>query len=240
MAPTEHLEWLADNIRWYEDIQVADLERNVPACPGWSIGNVINHLSYGLALAYPVAVTKHPTIDPERVFDDVEFPTEHPKGQEALQTFSTNMSECLRRFGEVDPQTTCWTYEGPGVAAFWFRRAAVETTLHRLDVAEALEMDRRHLSDARSADAIVETLEFALPLAGNLTQVPGGELVVTTSSLDHPLSVGTGTRMASLSGEPHDVLNALWGRHRERVTVSGDREIATEWLAAIETAFAGR
>lgn len=240
MAPTEHLAWLADNIRWYEKLQVAHLTRDVPACPGWSVEDVINHLSFGLALAYPVAMSKPPATDSALVFDDVAWPDKDPNGQQALDTFSTNMSECMRRFTQVDPQAACWTYEGPGRAGFWFRRAAVETTLHRMDVAEALEEDRRHLADARSADAITETLSFALPLAGGLTQVPDGELVVTSSCLESPLSVGTGLRVANLTGEPHDVLNALWGRHRDRVSVSGDQRIATEWLSAIETAFAGR
>ena len=45
---------------------------------------------------------------------------------------------------------------------------------------------------------------------------------------------------AVLSGEPHDVLDALWGRSNDCVEISGERGIANDWLGLVEKAFAGR
>ncbi len=127
-----------------------------------------------------------------------------------------------------------------GTARFWYRRAAIETALHRLDVAEALQDPLSALSDDRTVDAIAETLEFALPLAAEMVGVPDGRLIVCSPELDVRVEVGAGLRHATVVGHGQDVLNALWGRHRERVSVIGDRAVAEEWLSRIEVAFAGR
>lgn len=239
MAPTEHLAWLEDNVQWFSVLNVQDLARDVPACHGWNVEYVVNHLTFGLAVAYPVAMAASPTTPAELVFVGVQRPTSYPGGQQALDLFASKMSECLERFRGTDPSAPCWTYAGAGTAAFWFRRAAIETTLHRMDVAEALNSET-DITDDRVADAILEALTFALPLAGTITSPPVGQLVVETSCLDHPVSVGSGNPIATLKGEPHHVLNALWGRHREHVDVTGDQDIADTWLSLVETAFAGR
>lgn len=67
-----------------------------------------------------------------------------------------------------------------------------------------------YLAQGDFADAIMETMTFALPFASGIT------------------------------GEAHDVLNALWGQHRSRVEVTGDLTIADQWMTLIESAFSGR
>lgn len=240
MAPREHLTWLEDNVRWYSQLELAALDREVPSCPGWDVEYIVNHLSFGLALAYPIAMSAPPDTAPDRVFADVDFPTVYPRGRQALDTFVSNMSACLASFRGTDPDTPCWTYAGPGTASFWFRRAAIETTLHRMDVAEALGGSIAHLADDQAADAISESLEFALPLAAALTKTPSGELVVEASCLKAPQAIGAGRRRAHLRGEPHDVLNALWGRRLDQVELTGNRKVSAKWLGLIEDAFGGR
>ena len=109
-----------------------------------------------------------------------------------------------------------------------------------MDVAEALGRSIGHLADDRAAEAIRESLDFALPLAATLTDTPSGELIVESSCLDAPLSIGAGAAQAVLSGEPHDVLNALWGRHLDQVAIDGDVAVSANWLGRIEAAFGGR
>jgi len=240
MAPSEHLLWLADNVDWFSELDVDVLERDIPKCPGWSLEVLVNHLSFGVAVAYPVAIGAEASTPAELVFADIDVPEVRPTGTDALDTFNGNFTECLRVFHETDPDTPCWTYEGPGIAAFWFRRAAIETTLHRMDAADALNQPIEHLSDERAADAISEALEFALPLAAAKVGSPDGALSVESSCFDAAISVGTGTGHAQLSGEPHGVLDALWGRRSDRVEVSGDRQLSNHWLGLVEAAFAGR
>lgn len=240
MAPQQHLQWFEDNIDWFERLRAADLDEGVPSCPGWTVAEVVNHLSFGLGLGYQAAVSTPPDTPDREVFVDVAWPEVEPVGSAVLEVFSQHMRSCLATFATTDPDRPTWTYGGPGQARFWFRRAAIETTLHRMDVADALSTVPAPLPAERAADAIAETLEFALPLAARIAGEPAGRLTVAVPDLRLELGVGRGEPGATIIGGGDDVLAALWGRHPQRVTVDGDGAVATSWLSRIEHAFAGR
>ncbi len=240
MAPLQYLEWFEDNITWFEDVDVAELQQDVPNCPGWTVQEVLNHLSYGLGLGYPAALSQPPDADDRHVFDNVARPQIYPVGAEAQKVFAQNMRECLATFRTTDPERPVWTYAGPGVAQFWFRRAAVETTLHLLDVQEALGGQSEPIAQERVIEGIDETIEFALPMATRMVGEPSTGLTVSAPDVDLHLDIGHQPSAATISGPAQDVLTALWGRSPWRVQVSGTEEVAAEWLALIERAFAGR
>lgn len=239
MAPQDHLVWFEDNIAWFTALPATSLSDPVPACPGWSVADVVNHLSFGLGLAYPVAALAPPDTAADRVFAHIDWPTERPTGADVMATFVELLGACLRGFHRIDPATPCWTYAGPGQAAFWFRRAAIETALHRLDIEEALGRPYL-LGDERAEDAILDAVTFALPYAAGLTAPPPGRLVVSSSCLAHEVSAGSNGPIGYVHGDPTDVVNALWGRNPERVSLTGDRDVASGWLGLVEQAFAGR
>jgi uncharacterized protein (TIGR03083 family) len=239
MSPQQHLEWLEDNVTWLEDLEIDQLKSPVPSCPGWSVEDVVNHLSFGLGLSYPEALAKAPEANAAEVFAGVPRPDEYPTGYRALATFSINMRNCLATFGETQPEAPCWTYAGPGAAKFWFRRAAIETTLHRMDIEEAVYGTQSELSATRVADAVLETVEFALPLAADLVARPAGRMKISSPILDRTLEVGHGARQATITGDGQQTLLALWGRDHHDVSISGDHGIADDWLTLIQTAFAG-
>ena len=236
MGPLEHLEWLAENVAWFSSLDASLLDQAVPRCPGWDLEHLINHLSFGVGVAYPAAIATSPTDE----LSVTPLTSALPTGSEALEKFEENFSACLQMMRETDPTQPCFTYAGAGTAAFWFRRAAAETTLHRMDAADALGQSMVHLREAWSADAIREAVEFALPLAAAKVGTPEGELVIESPCLENPISVGHGAPAAVLTGEPHDVLDTLWGRSNTRVKITGDRALAAQWLGLIKTAFAGR
>ena len=184
MTPQDHVKWLADNTTWFENLTVSQLKEDVPCCPGWVVQDVINHLSFGVGLAYPLAVSSSPSTPGTEVFAEAKRPAETPTGDTALVMFVTNMRRCIELFSEVDPETPCWTYAGPGTASFWLRRAAVETAVHRVDVEEALLDNPPSLPNNRAADGISEAVDFALPLAMTLVGQPAGHLVVSSPDLD--------------------------------------------------------
>lgn len=53
---------VVDNVRLFGGIRVGQLAGPVPAtaCQGWSIEGAINHLSFGVGRAYPVAFGRSP------------------------------------------------------------------------------------------------------------------------------------------------------------------------------------
>lgn len=240
MAPSQHLDWFEENVRWFEALKNSDLAVPVPSCPGWSVENVVNHLAIGLGLGYPIALSKPPDTAASEAFVGIARPDDDPIGQAALDSFSYNMGRCVSVFRATPPDTPCWTYAGPGSAKFWFRRAAIETALHRMDVEDALASGAQRLADDRAEDALVETLEFALPLAADLIGWPDGRIRVESPDLNLAMDLGHGARHAVISGHGLPALLALWGRSGADVEITGDQALAGEWLTAMERAFAGR
>lgn len=238
MTPDEHRLWFRENIAWFEALPHDTLDRDVPACSGWTVADALNHLSFGLGLGYQIAVAAPPDADSATVFADLHIPAEGPRGLDAVETFRNHMGECATRFDGLDPTTPCWTYAGPGIASFWFRRAAVETWLHRVDVADAVPERSETLDAARARDAIEETFEFTFPVACELVGEPQSRFYVESPCLPQPLSLGDRGPTIAIRGSGHDVLLALWGRHRDRVEVDGPPEAAREWLGLVEAAFA--
>ncbi len=241
MTPQQHIDWVRDNVSWFESVPIDRLGVEVSNCPGWDVSDVFNHLTFGVGRSYPAALSKPPLTTANEVFVDVGRPAEYPIGAAVLSTFSTTMRRCIEAFESTDPETPCWTYAGPGTTKFWFRRAAIETALHRIDVEEALDSTQQpSLQNDRVLDALEETLEFAFPLAQQMTDKPEGRLTVLCPELGVEVDLGEGVPHGTITGAGLDVLAALWGRHRDRVTVSGDEDTARVWLLLIELAFAGR
>ncbi len=239
MTPDAHLDWFDDNIQWFSSIDETLLAEPVPRCPGWDVAGVLNHLAIGLGLAYPYAMAKPPDHEIVDAFDDVPWPADVPAGSAARAYFREEMGRCSEGFRSTDPAMPCLTYAGPGTAGFWFRRAAIETTLHRFDVADALG---RHedLPMDRGLDAVADAVEFALPVAAEILEVRPAAMSVTCSESGERLLLGTGASAAELSGPAASLLQALWGREDQAVVVTGDQAVAEEWLSLVERAFAGR
>ncbi len=238
MAPNDHLNWLDDNIGWFAKLPVEALAVTVPACPGWNVEHVVNHLAIGLGLSYPHGARTPP--DQSEMFDSVPWPDTWPQGEAALHYFAAEMGRCLETFRSLDPELPCRTYFGPGTASLWFRRAAIETTLHRMDVADALGLAGPGLNHAQVGDAIAEAVELVLPFAAGMVGVPPGVLRISVDQLDDRWLVGDEPPKAEIDGPGPAVLAALWGRTGPDVEISGNRATADRWLGLVETAFAGR
>lgn len=240
MEPHEHIDWFEDNIDWFEQLPTSSFDLAVPSCPGWDVEEVLNHLTFGLGLCYPHGLTAHPDAAQNQIFESARWPDSMPSGAEARAAFVRHMSECAAAFRATDPFRACATYAGPGEARFWFRRAAVETTLHRMDVANAIGAPRTPLADDRAADAVAETIDFALPVAGLLVEPPTASLAIMVDGWSQPRQVGDGIASAELRGSGEAVLSALWGREPQSVDLTGDTQVADSWMNLIGLAFSGR
>ena len=239
MAPTEHLAWFDDNITWFCAVAEDSLGRPVPNCPGWTVEDVLNHLTFGLGVGYPIGLQAPPDATEAEVWRNLRRPPELPTGRATIEAFTEHMTACLDAFRAVDPDRACWTYAGPGRAGFWFRRAAIETTLHRFDVAGGLGIADA-LADDRLVDAIDETVGFALPFAAKICGATNPATTVLIDESAEVWTIGSGDPVAAISGPGVVVLDALWGRDVDKVWVSGDKTTANAWLSTVSTAFAGR
>jgi uncharacterized protein (TIGR03083 family) len=240
MAPPEHLDWFEENVAWFAALGDGDLAAEVPACPGWVVADVLTHLAYGLGRGYPVAAAAPPDATPEEAFAGLVWPESNPTGVAARVAFAVEMAACVSAFQAIDPSTPCWTYVGPGTAAFWFRRAAIETSLHRFDVAEALgRSDRLDLRDDRARDAIDESVTAILPLARMITGRRPSSIDLRIAGAADPVRLGqrTGRASATVAGSGSALLATLWGRAADTISVEGDTEALDEWSSLVAAAF---
>ncbi len=238
MTPAQHLKWFADTTTWFEAISPSEYEREVPSCPGWKIEDVVSHLGIGLGLAYPFALTTAPGAPLGAAFADVPFPRPMPTGVAARAAFVKHMSNCLTTYKQTDPAHECWTYEGPGAASFWFRRAAIEIALHRGDVEMALGIVPSLLTDQQSLDAIAEAAGLVLPLAADLLGATPQAITLFHDQSGSAFTVGAGPSVAEVHGTGDDVLAASWGRNTDRVVITGDAAAARVWFDLVPVAFA--
>ncbi len=217
----------------------------VPTCPGWTMADLVRHVG---------EVYLHKTLA-MRLGD---FPGEQdwPDEAEALppldlldRTYADLRHELTTR--GPDAPAPSWYRPEPTVA-FWMRRMAQETLIHRLDAELAAQTVTgpavSPVPDDLAADGVDEVLirflgygstvwpdEFARLRGPQLETASGDDTVVVETNgatwtvrprLDH-VEVGTGTSgavHAVVAGDPEPLLRWLWGRGgEEKVSVSGDQ-----------------
>ncbi|MGH1490943.1 MAG: maleylpyruvate isomerase family mycothiol-dependent enzyme [Acidimicrobiales bacterium] len=241
MIPSEHINWFDENVHWFENLPLSSLGNDVPNCPGWTVEKVITHLTFGLGLAYPYAIATPADADDDQPWAKVPWPLTLPTGKQAIRAFAEHMEACADLFRATDPEKSCWTYDNTDHARFWFRRAAIETTLHRMDVAEALGLQKTTISDDRAIDAIEDAIDFALPLAARMTGgPPQASLAIRIDGHSDELVLGEAAPTAWIAGDGAAVLLALWGRNHDGVEISGERQVAKQWMTVVGAAFDGR
>src|SRR4051794_37422977 len=132
----------------------ADPEAAVPSCPGWSVTDLVEHLGrvYRYAIRQARSTEQEPG-DETRVAAD-----------EVLATTADAHSELLIVLAETDPNAPAWNWDRTqaNVAAFWRRRMALETVVHRWDV-QAATGTPTPIDAALACDGVDEVLNQFLP-----------------------------------------------------------------------------
>ncbi len=209
----------------------------VPSCPEWTVAQLTGHLAsiYGWVAGH---VGRGVTTRPE------------PRSREAV---TATVAEFDERFGalvtlldSLDPEMPAWNWAPQSKkVAFWHRRMAHETAVHRWDAQMAVGLTEP-LEAKLAADGLIEVLDTWLPAgrgtcpthrqgmvalsAADLEQTwhirlrPGGgvALLDTDTILDdddlHERAVARGTAS--------DLQLALWGRVGfDVLTMAGDERL---------------
>jgi uncharacterized protein (TIGR03083 family) len=108
----------------------------VPACPGWQVRDLLRHLGYvhRWAAGY---VRDQRTRWVDRLSEE-EILSGGPPDDELAAWFRQGLAELVRVLAAAGPETDCWTFlDAPSPVAFWARRQAHETTIHRVDAEQA-------------------------------------------------------------------------------------------------------
>jgi uncharacterized protein (TIGR03083 family) len=134
----------------------ADLVAEVPSCPGWQVRDLLRHISYvhRWAAGYVRDAVR------ERVprLSEPELLRAGPADDELIDWFRAGHAALVETLFAAPPGLECWSFlAAPSAVAFWARRQAHETAIHRAD-AELVAGDPTEYDPEFAADGIDELL----------------------------------------------------------------------------------
>jgi uncharacterized protein (TIGR03083 family) len=208
------------------------LDAEVPACPGWTVREVVRHL--GSVYAHKTACIRL-----GRRPDEGEWDQSPPAGEDLVEWMRARLAVLVDELRARGPAASAYTWFPPDqTVGFWFRRMAQETAVHRVDVESALD-EVTPVPDDLAVDGVDEVLKVFLtsedwseaPLDG-----PGRTAEVRTGDRGWRVQLEKdrvvvdeepGAVDVTVTGEPSELLLWLWGRRPEAaVRISGDPEAA--------------
>jgi uncharacterized protein (TIGR03083 family) len=202
----------------------------VPGCPGWTLADLVWHLSEVQHFWTWVVRTQAP--DPS----GYAAPERRPDAE--LLGWLAGASAALETvLAGADPATRVWTWAAQQDVAFVLRRQALEAVVHTADAEQVLGDLRPVPADVGLA-GLDEWLEVMVPAALPQGPPPGAHPVVL-HAIDVPAErvLFPGTRpvpVAKLLGNAGDLLLAVWRRLPvEVLTVEGDPLQAAAMLGAV-------
>ena len=230
----------------------AGLDADVPPCPPWQVRDLLRHTGYIHRWA-----ARHITERPETVLDgppEAEILVGGPADPELLAWFRAGHAALAETLATADPALECATFmAAPSPLAFWARRQAHETAVHRADAESAAGATPEYPAEF-AADGIDELImgfgrrrKYA-PAAG----AEGGRLRVLAADTGHAWSIeahegrlqprrdadddAADAPGCTVSGAASGVYLYLWNRLdaiQADVTVTGDTGLLASWQASV-------
>ncbi|BBA99695.1 hypothetical protein RVR_6424 [Actinacidiphila reveromycinica] len=215
----------------------------VPTCPGWTTGDLVRHTGTFHRWAARIVAEALPGPVPED-----PMPRE-PTGAELLPWFREGHGALVRTLRAADPGLDCWAFlpGAPSPLAFWARRQAHETAVHRVDAESARGGALSPLDAGFAADGIDELLSgFHARRSSRVRTGRPRVLRVRPDDTDAVWTVrlspdaqpraertAAGPADCELSGPARDLYLLLWNRlPLDAVAVTGDRDLAGVWRAS--------
>lgn len=213
----------------------------VPTCPEWRVADLLRHTGsvHRWATGYVA----------EGLSERAPFP-QAPElvGAELLAWFREGHATLVRTLAGASADAQCWTFlptAPPSPLAFWARRQAHETTVHRMDAEAALGVPFGAVDPGFAEDGVDELLTgfHARPQSRLRTAEPRvmrvrasdtGAVWTVRLSPEPACTVrgdaGDEEADCTLTGEASWLYSALW--NRQPLTgpgVTGDAELARLW-----------
>jgi uncharacterized protein (TIGR03083 family) len=235
----------------------ASLRAPVPSCPGWQVRDLLRHLGHVHRWAGRFVT--------ERLQDAVPEPSEaeilagDPPDGQLLDWFRDGHATLVDVLRAAPADLSCWTFlPAPSPLAFWARRQAHETVIHRVDAELAACGAVTSPDAAFAADGIDELIVGFLgrherrltedQRAGGRQRVDiqptdarGEWQVELTADGKRAASVqrgaGNGAADCTLAGPAAGLYLVLWNRAEPgaatQVNVSGDTSVLRTWREGI-------
>ncbi|MFJ6580862.1 maleylpyruvate isomerase family mycothiol-dependent enzyme [Streptomyces sp. NPDC091368] len=239
MTITEHIDALEAAGRGLADAAAqAGPDAEVPTCPGWRVRDLLRHTAmvhrWATTLVAEARTSYHPG-DGETTLD----------GEELLAHFREGHARLVATLRAAPESLECWTFlPAPSPLAFWARRQAHETTVHRADAESALRGGPGPVDPAVAVDGVDELLGAfhsgersrvrpEEPRTLRLRATDTGDVWTVRLTPAEPPRTERGARGPAdteLSGPADRLYLTLWNRlPADAVTVSGDPDLARLW-----------
>jgi uncharacterized protein (TIGR03083 family) len=216
-----------------------DLDALIPTCPDWTMRDLLQHV--GDVHRWAAAHVRERRAMGIRDVAGVAGPL--PDDAELLDWFRGGHTALVATLAEADPAVECWTFlPAPSPLAFWARRQAHETAIHRAD-AESPSGRFTPFDPAFAVDGVDELVRgFLVRTEGGPLGEPTWVLRVRATDTGDEWLARVGDQALDVladAGEPADCTVAatasdlhlfLWNRlPTERVSVEGDASLLDRW-----------
>ncbi|TWD75288.1 uncharacterized protein (TIGR03083 family) [Kribbella amoyensis] len=206
----------------------------VPSCPGWTVDDLVRHVA-------TVYLHKVEVLRTGRRPDP--WPPELT-GRGTLDLLTESRDAVVAALTEAGTDKPTWTFfPGDQTSAFWYRRMALETVVHRVD-AELAHAVLAPVDKDLAVDGIDELLvatlggpwwedgdtEHPVDAAVRITTNGNSWTVKLTATAAEVTAGSDGDVDAEIFGEPAAVYLWLWGRADHSVVqLAGDESVVEEF-----------
>ncbi|MEU5218700.1 maleylpyruvate isomerase family mycothiol-dependent enzyme [Streptomyces sp. NPDC020807] len=239
MKTAEHLDVLEAAGRALADAAAAaGTDAEVPTCPGWRVRDLLRHTTAVHRWATSFVVEGHTA--PRPLGDETRL-----DGDELLAHYREGHADLVAALRAAPETLECWAFlPAPSPLAFWARRQAHETAVHRVDAEAALGGESAAFEAEFAADGIDELLSgfhardrsrvrTPEPRTLRVRTTDTGDVWTVRLSAERPPLTERGTEGPAdteLTGTAERLYLTLWNRLPvEPVTVTGDEALARLW-----------
>jgi uncharacterized protein (TIGR03083 family) len=220
------------------------LQATVPSCPPWQVRDLLRHQSYVHRWAADFVGQQLPEPVPD--VSEAEILASGPPDDGLLDWFTAGYKALADTLRTADPAVRCWTFlPAPSPLAFWARRQAHETAIHRADAQLAAGPVTPFAADF-AADGIDELIMGFLgrrtaderpgqrALLVSAADAGADWLITLTPDEARIVQVerGGGPAAATLTGSASALYLLLWNRAGADdgdVRIEGDADLVKSW-----------
>ena len=214
------------------------LEAPVPSCPGWTVDDVLRHVA--TVFVHKVEVLRLGALpDP--------WPPDFT-GRDTLEWYDEARAAIVAALEKAGTSLETWTFNpADSTSGFWYRRMALESVVHRIDVEQAHDVVTP-IATELALDGIDELLypnlggpwweegDTAHPIDATVRiTAEGRSWTISADSTSITVAQGAeGDAAAELFGPPEAVFLWLWGRtDSSAIQSAGDETVVREFRARV-------
>lgn len=221
----------------------AGWDREVPTCPGWRVRDLVRHLGGVHRWATAHAAQRRPGQMPKPEAE--RLMASWPNDPELLDWFRQGWAGLVTTLAEAPADLNCWSFlPAPSPLAFWARRQAHETGIHRADAEAALGAPGA-FPVALAADGL-EELIFGFARRARLQLASARTLTLQATDSDESWALELGPSRVTarrgwadsgcrVRGSAWQLFLLLWNRIRpDGLAVAGDPQVLKTWREEIQ------